>query len=672
MRPWTVDADDIQLREDFDPGVLHHTPGVDEFLDPAGNKFFVLGTKGLGKTLLLKARRLADQERIRCLPRNTLIDKPIGDQVFGAEMIALYGSSTENWKKLWRMAIVAATLKAVDNAQGSPVSGRFATVLEDPDLTGVIDHFVHLLDFSRSDLFKSAADVDRHLIPRIRNLESSVAIFIDSIDEYFNNHILRLSRADAGELSPDIWYFSQMGLVEAAYELHRLTHHLKVFAAIRKEAFDRFGTATSMVQQYRGSTVDIHYSRESLREILESNVAREKTKNLADPSRLKDDPVAAFVGVSHVTHAYTGEVEEIGAYILRHTLGRPRDLMTIGGALSQIPPAQRNANTIKTVVNDAATEIAEEYLNEIAPFSGDVDLEALFVLAPGNVMTAEEAEALTRRYNRRVGGRAAPNGAVLQFLHGVGLLGVVTTDLVEGNKTQLFLRPGQQSFDATVPLPRSSHYFFHPILSTSMSWVNDAYLHGVDRTNVIGDGRRWIDGPSEARLCVMKADIRGFSEIMARGDDSEVHVLLHDIVSAHAAECPLAVVNEGDSILIAEENPRTIIKIAKRIMQDLYEAPGNPQLRVAMDCGSVELHAGRGMVTTGEPFRIVARLEPHVEPGQIWVTEAFREALGEQPGLFTTVPLGGDGEEPEPLNIKKSGSSEPDQFVSVHRIVEPG
>ena len=63
MRPWTVDADDIQLREDFDPGILHHTPGVDEFLDPSGNKFFVLGTKGLGKTLLLKARRLADQER---------------------------------------------------------------------------------------------------------------------------------------------------------------------------------------------------------------------------------------------------------------------------------------------------------------------------------------------------------------------------------------------------------------------------------------------------------------------------------------------------------------------------------------------------------------------------------------------------------------------------------
>lgn len=674
MRPWTVDADDIQLREDFDPGVLHHTPGVDEFLDPQGNKFFVLGTKGLGKTLLLKARRLADQERMLCLPRNSLIDKPIGDQVFGAEMIALYGSSTENWKKIWRMAIAAAALKAVDNADDTKVGARFAAVLEDADLTGVMDHFVHLLDFSRSDLFRAASDVDKYLIPRIRNLDSSVAIFIDSIDEYFNNHILELTRADAGELSPDIWYFAQMGLVEAAYEMRRLTHHLKVFASIRKEAFDRFGTATPMVQQYRGSTVDIHYSAESLREIFVSNVSREKPRNLVDSTRLKDDPVAAFLGLTHVTHAHTGEVEEIGEYVLRHTLGRPRDLMTIGGALSRIPPGQRNANTIKATVNEAATEIAEEYLNEIAPFTGDLDLDALFVLLPSNVVTGEEAEALARRYNRRVRGRAATDAAILEFLHGAGLLGTVTTDHVEGRKSQNFLRPGQQSFDATVPLPRSSHYFIHPILSDLVGRVNDDYVHSVDRTNVIGQGRPWTDGRSEARLCVMKADIRGFSAIMATGDDSEVHVLLHDIVRAHAAECPLAEVIEGDSILIADESPRTILKVAKRIMQDLYEAPGNPELRVAIDCGAVELHSGRRMVTTGIPFRIVARLEPHVTPGQIWVTEEFREVLSEHPGLYRAVPLDdGDSESArEPLNIKKRGSDEPDEFISVYRIVEAG
>ena len=61
-----------------------------------------------------------------------------------------------------------------------------------------------------------------------------------------------------------MWYFSQMGLVEVAYQLRRINHHLKVFAAVRKEAFSRFNEATSMVQQYRGSTVDISYSPSQL------------------------------------------------------------------------------------------------------------------------------------------------------------------------------------------------------------------------------------------------------------------------------------------------------------------------------------------------------------------------------------------------------------------------
>ena len=33
MRPWTVDADDIQIAEDFDDGVLHKPPWIDGFLE---------------------------------------------------------------------------------------------------------------------------------------------------------------------------------------------------------------------------------------------------------------------------------------------------------------------------------------------------------------------------------------------------------------------------------------------------------------------------------------------------------------------------------------------------------------------------------------------------------------------------------------------------------------
>ena len=114
MNPWTIDADDIHLATDFDEELLYHTQDVDEFLQADGNRFVVLGTKGIGKTLLLKAKRISCQERFLCLPRNALIDKPIGDKVFSSGMISLYGDSTENWKKVWLLSISLTALKSLD------------------------------------------------------------------------------------------------------------------------------------------------------------------------------------------------------------------------------------------------------------------------------------------------------------------------------------------------------------------------------------------------------------------------------------------------------------------------------------------------------------------------------------------------------------------------------
>ncbi len=46
-----------------------------------------------------------------------------------------------------------------------------------------------------------------------------------------------------------------LGLVEVAYQMRRTNHHLKIFAAIRKEAYARLPQRTAMSQQYRGSAV---------------------------------------------------------------------------------------------------------------------------------------------------------------------------------------------------------------------------------------------------------------------------------------------------------------------------------------------------------------------------------------------------------------------------------
>ena len=238
MRAWTVDADDSRVAEDFDEALLHRTPEIDSFLSlERDDKFIVIGTKGFGKTLLLKAKRILHQRKTKalCLPTSNLLDEPIGDKVLGKEALAFLAASSLPWSKLWLTAIAVATLKQLEQTDGLKVNPRLARLLGDGALRGVIDHFVRLLDFSPSDLHRAANDT-WHLVPRLRAISTPVAIFIDGVDEYFNKHIETVpSRASvAGELAPEIWHFAQLGLVEVAYQLRRINHHLKVFAAIRK------------------------------------------------------------------------------------------------------------------------------------------------------------------------------------------------------------------------------------------------------------------------------------------------------------------------------------------------------------------------------------------------------------------------------------------------------
>src|SRR5499427_6299825 len=391
MRAWTVDADDIQIADDLDAALLHRTSWIENFLEQKrSDQFIVTATKGFGKTLLLKAKRISYGDgATTCIPGNGLLDKPIGDKVFNANMIALYGESTDNWKRVWLISIAVAVLKRLGMVDGLKVNPHLHALIVNPNLSGVIDHFVNLLDFQRGELFRAASDTDNHLIPRIRNLSSPVAIFIDSIDEYFNKHIttqLATRASQAGELSPNIWYFSQMGLVEVAYQLRRVSHQLKVFVAIRKEAFAKFDETTSMAQQYRGSTIDIVYSPASLREIFTNNIRRETPRNLVDPGRLKTDPLGAFFGTDVVTHDHTGEREDVFEYVCRHTLRRPRDFMTVGRKLSELGPEERRQqNLAKKAIQEGATAIAHEYINEIQPYLGGIDLHRLFRMLDRNV-----------------------------------------------------------------------------------------------------------------------------------------------------------------------------------------------------------------------------------------------------------------------------------------------
>ena len=678
MRAWTVDADDIRVAEDFDESLLHRTPEIDGFLTPGhDDKFIVIGTKGFGKTLLLKAKRFLFQRegQATCLPSGHLLDKPIGDKIFGRESIAFFAESPLPWSKVWLAAIAVTVLKHVDATEGLKVNARLSGLIADKQLHGVIDHFVRLLDFTPSELQRCAADTDGHLVPRLRAAKTSLAIFINGIDEYFNKHVEDQPTRPSvtGELSPNVWYFSQLGLVEVAYQLRRINHHLKVFAAIRKEAYARLPQRTAMAQQYRGSAVDIVYSPESLREIFVNNVRLVKADRMVQPERARAHPLEAFLGRAGVTDTYTHEEEDAFEYVCRHTLLRPRDLMTIGERLAALrPDERRNEHRLKEAVNQAASEIAHEYLAEIAPYVGDLALDSLFHQLPGHILSYAELEALRQAHRA-----AADDGGVDVFraLYRVGLLGYVQHDRVRGEWRQRFLRPGEATLDTNGALPRATHYLLHPVLSDVIARANPAFAQRIDRSNIVGYDRPWTDpgqalrSASARTLCVLKADVFGFGSLMHAGSDAPVRQALEAAVARWAPPNSIAETVAGDAVLIADDDPVALAQTARHLMDEVYQAPGQPRLRIALHSGEVHLREResdlRSVVVGGDAILCASRVEPLVEPGQIWATEEFRQQFLQRPSLWrTTLVLAADGG--EQFNVSKAG--EPALWVRLYRL----
>ena len=681
MRAWTVDADDIRVAEDFDESLLHRTPEIDSFLNPdRDDKFIVIGTKGFGKTLLLKAKRILHQRdgKASCLPVGNLLDKPIGDKIFGREALAVFAASPLPWSKAWLAAIALATLKHLDLLAGLKVGARLARIVADTELRTAVDHFVRLLDLSPSDLQRCASDTDGHLVPRLRAIKAPLAIFIDGIDEYFNKHIEGVAARSSvtGELSPNVWYFAQLGLVEVAYQLRRINHHLKVFAAIRKEAYARLPQTTVMAQQYRGSAVDIVYSTESLREIFVNNIRLEKSDRMVRPERLRADPLEAFLGRVTVPHTYTGEEEDAFGYVCRHTLLRPRDLMTIGERLAALRPEERRKeHRLKEVVNQTATEIAYEYLAEIAPYVSGLDLERFLHRLPGHVLTQDEVEALFHEHNATADGLGEKH--VFCALYRVGLLGDVHYDRVRGEWVQRFLRPGEGPLEADGVLPRASHYLVHPALSDVIGRTNPPYLERLERVDVVGYGRPWREGISAAtpgsvhHLCVLKGDIQGFGGLMRAGSDAPVRKAMEEAVQRWARGAVVTEVVAGDTVLIVHDDPGALAQIARNLMDDVYKAPGQPRLRIALHFGEVSVRRRAGdaaaTVSGGEAVLCATRVEPLVEPGQIWITEEFRQQLSRTPSLWRTIPVvPPDGS--DRFNVRKEGSEEADLWVRLLRL----
>jgi class 3 adenylate cyclase len=263
-------------------------------------------------------------------------------------------------------------------------------------------------------------------------------------------------------------------------------------------------------------------------------------------------------------------------------------------------------------------------------------------------------------------------------LYKAGLLGWLEHDMVDGTRRQRFLRPGEGTFEPDGVLPRSTHYLVHPVLSQIIARLNHGYAARIDRVNVVGYRRPWRD-PDEPRataLCVLQADVRGMLGLMERGIDAPVRRAIDDAVATHAASARSREVTEGDHVLVTHDDAGLLARTARRILDDVHDAPGSPLLRIALHRGEVRLQesGGTAIVTGGQAIAVAARIEPRVTPGEIWCTEAFRDELARTQALCRTVALvappasGGEGEYDGFFNVRKDGSDEADIWVKLYRV----
>ena len=217
-------------------------------------------------------------------------------------------------------------------------------------------------------------------------------------------------------------------------------------------------------------------------EIFVNNVRRVKADAMVKPELAKSSPLEAFLGRKGVVDTATREEEDAFEYVCRHTLLRPRDLMTIGERLVALrPDDRRNEYRLQESVNLAAVEIAHEYLAEIAPYVAGLDPDRLFRLLPGHVMTRAQLDAVAEQCGANACGHD-PFGALWRC----GLLGYVQHDRVRGEWRQRFLRPGEATLETESALPASTRYLLHPVLFDVVARLNPAFAQRIDRVNIVG------------------------------------------------------------------------------------------------------------------------------------------------------------------------------------------
>lgn len=506
MNVWIQDADQVDFSE-FNLSNVFITRCVKNFLH--GEKILgITASRGIGKTFLLKARRMIEQSKsgIACLPEDAMLATLARPSIDGSAKN--YLQNYNNWVFIWESAIFAAVMNCL-------ISKKIINLNEISDYP--LHYEIICSSHSIEDIFCLICSKTKKFLHDLaeeytlcrslfRKAQYGISIFIDRLDQAFASdyHLSEGQTAsNTGPSDMNYWKFAQISLAQASYRVNAINSQIKVFYSIRKEALINASKISQEYQNFVGSIEEISYSKNELEEMFHSYIYREANENLLYPNEKMDNPEKAFLGLDSIPHQYIKGVKEtVFDYMYRHTFGRPRDIMHIcsnlysklyHGTTSQLQKVIRHG------VNQGSMFLLENYIIELEPFFYQLNRINLDFLCQGissNALDKAMMDGLCYDFNKEFEKSDPPyfeacikgDGCLeckrihpLCQLYNIGLLGYLHESA--GGEYTIRFQPygGEEIVTQGHLLPASKMYFLHPALSNKVEKIrretNRPYMH---------------------------------------------------------------------------------------------------------------------------------------------------------------------------------------------------
>ncbi len=353
----------------------------------------IVGRKGSGKTLYLRAHQLAaskrdfvvldDKEAFRT---STLIEivhsaEPYLDRLrrLGAAVSATGEPvNLRFWTMLWERAILLAVCSLFHSKR--PAIKSSEEMLEADEFKA---YFGELVDIPLAPLtptsflsrivrsVRGATGWSNYLEhPKWPELKSYVAdlvrksrevsFYIDSIDEEFDD-------------APALWAICQLGLFYAVFQTfseRELFAKIHVVIALRDIVFDSVMRTEHSSRNISNSHIrHLIWDQVTVRRFLIEKIRRLESRYLARPEiDVNEDPFGAWLGFTNVQNVKRSIVEPVSDYILRHSRMIPRDIVVMGNEIF-LESARRRLQgkvfgepSLRKAVNSASLRFGEESL----------------------------------------------------------------------------------------------------------------------------------------------------------------------------------------------------------------------------------------------------------------------------------------------------------------------